>query len=115
VGTQFEITIAEPGTYEIKAVEGQLVTQHRLAVDQAYLDRTGVDGADLVRAVCDILVEHEALAAIPSESTVEQLADHYPYLTSELDKRFAPRSPGQELSQTRRIEPARAEDHPTHT
>jgi hypothetical protein len=115
VETQFEINIAESGTYEIKAVEGQVVFRYRLAVEQAYLDRAGVDGADLVRAVCDILVDHEALAAIPAESTIEQLAAHYPYLASELDKRFDPRSPGQELSETHRIEPAPAEDHPTHT
>ncbi len=115
MGTKFEITIVESGTYEIKAAEGQLVTQHRLALDQAYLDRAGVDGADLVRAVCDILVEHEALAAIPAESTVEQLAALYPYLASELDERFAPRRPGQGLTQTHRVEPAPAEDRPTHT
>ena len=112
--THLDITPAGPGIYDVKAVQGQVVTQHRLSVDRDYLERSGVDGTDLVRGVCDILVRHEALAAVPAEATLEQLAAHYPYLSSELEKSLTPGTPGFEPVEPARIVAEPAEDRPTH-
>lgn len=92
-----------------------MVTQQRLAVDQGYLERFRIDGTELVREVCDILLQHEALAAVPTESTLEQLVAHYHYLSSELQKRLSPERPGLQPVEPARITPAPAEDRPTHT
>jgi hypothetical protein len=115
VNTHFEITHVEPGTYQVKAVQGQVVTVHSLSVDQDYLERTGIEGTDLVREVFEILLRHEALAAVPAQSTLEQLAAHYPYLSSELEKRFSPKVPAYQTVEPARITPVPAEDRPTHT
>jgi hypothetical protein len=115
VNTQLEITLVEPGTYKVKAVQGQVVTLQSMAVDQDYLERTGIDGRELVREVVDILLQHEALAAVPAESTLEQLVAHYPYLSSELQKRFSPKMSAYESVEAARITPAPAQDRPTHT
>jgi hypothetical protein len=115
VNTHFEITLAAPGTYQVKAVQGQIVTMHSLAVDPSYLERTGIEGTDLVREVFEILLRHEALAAIPAESTLEQLAAHYPYLSSELETRFSPKVSEHQGVEPARIAPVPAEDRPTHT
>ena len=103
VDTHLEVTLVEPGTYQVKAMQGHVVTQQRLAVDQGHLEQSGVDGVDLIREVCDILSEHEALTAVPARSTVEQLVAHYPYPSSELQSRLAPESPG--------LRPRRARPH----
>jgi hypothetical protein len=115
VNTHLEITLVEPGTYQVKAVQGHVVTRQSLAVDQGYLERTGIDGTDLIREVFDILLHHEALAAIPAESTLEQLVAHYPYLSSELEKRLSPKMPAYQSVEAARITPVPAEDRPTHT
>jgi len=115
VNTHLEITLVEPGTYRVKAVQGHVVTRQSLAVDQGYLERTGIDGTELVREVFDILLQHEALAAVPAESTLEQLVAHYPYLSSELQKRSSPKMPADQTVEPARITPASAEDRPTHT
>ena len=115
MNTHLEITLVEPGTYQVKAVQGQVVTLQSMAVDQGYLERTGIDGSDLVRAVFDVLLQHEALAAIPAESTLEQLVAHYPYLSSELEKRLSPKAPAYETVEAAQITPTPAEDRPTHT
>jgi hypothetical protein len=115
VNTHLEITLVETGIYQVKAVQGQVVTRQRLAVDQGYLERTGIDGTDLIREVFDILLQHEALAAVPAESTLEQLVAHYPYLSSELQKRLSPKMPEYQTVEPARITPAPAEDRPTHT
>jgi crotonobetainyl-CoA:carnitine CoA-transferase CaiB-like acyl-CoA transferase len=86
-----------------------------VAVDEGYLEQTGVDGTDLVREVCAILMQHEALAAVPALSTVEQLVAHYPYLSSELQKRLSPEKPAIQAVEPARIAPIPAEDNPTHT
>ena len=113
--THLEVTPVGPGTYKVKAIQGHVVTQQRLGVDPAYLERTGVDGTELVRQVCDILMEHEALAAVPALSTIEQLVAHYPYLSSELQRRQSPGTPGLQPVEPARITPVAAVDHPTHT
>ena len=115
MNTHLEVTLVKPGTYRVKAIQGQVVTQQQLAVDAEYLEQTGLDGTDLVREVCDILVEHEALAAVPAQSTVEQLVAHYPYLSSELQKRLSPGTGATRPIEPARIVPTPVEDHPTHT
>ncbi len=115
MNTHLEVTSVEPGVYSVKAIDGHVVTRQRMAVDQGYLEQTGVDGADLVREVCDILLENEALAAIPAVSTIEQLVAHIPYLSSELQKRFPPGTPGSQPVEPARIAAAPVEDRPTHT
>ncbi|HEX3565711.1 MAG TPA: hypothetical protein VHU17_10075 [Acidimicrobiales bacterium] len=115
MNTHLQITLVEPGTYKVKAVQGQVVTQQSIAVDQDYLERTGIDGTDLVREVFEILLQHEALAAVPAESTLEQLVAHYPYLSSELQKRFSPKTPEYQTVEAARITPIPAQDRPTHT
>jgi hypothetical protein len=111
LNTHFEITLVGPGTYKVKAVQGQIVTVHSLALDQGYLEQTSIAGTDLVREVLDILLGHEALAAVPAESTLEQLVAHYPYLSSELQKRL----PEYQTAEAARITPTPAQDRPTHT
>lgn len=115
MNTHLEITLVEPGTYQVKAVQGQVVTRESMTVDRGYLERTGIDGTDLVRAVFDVLLQHEALAAIPAESTLEQLVAHYPYLSSELEKRLSPKVPAYQAVEPARIIPTPAQDRPTHT
>ena len=114
MNTHLEVTLVRPGTYSVKAIQGHVVTQQQLAVDAGYLEQTGIDGTDLIREVCDILMEHEALSAVPAESTVEQLVAHYPYLSSELQSRLSPGG-GTLPVEPARIIPTPAEDHPTHT
>jgi hypothetical protein len=115
VNTHLEITLVEPGTYQVKAIQDHVVTSQQMAVDRGYLERTGIDGTDLVREVCVILLEHEALTAVPALSTVEQLVVQYPYLPSELQERLSTRIPGLQPVEPARIAPSSAEDHPTHT
>ena len=116
MNTHLEITLVEPGSYRVKTVQGHVVTLQSLAVDQGYLKRTGIDGTDLVGEVYDILLQqHEPLAAVPAESTIEQLVAHYPYLSSELQKRLSPKMPEYQTVEPARIIPAPAEDRPTHT
>lgn len=113
--THLDITLIEAGTYDVVASEGQVATRHKVAVDQDYLEQTGIDGADLVREVCEILLQHEALAGIPAESTIEQLVAHFPYLSTELHERLSVETPGVQRVEPARITPVPAEDHPTHT
>jgi hypothetical protein len=115
LNTHFEITLVEPGTYKVKAVQGQVVILQSVTVDPGYLERTGIDGTDLIRETFDILLQHEALAAVPAESTLEQLVAHYPYLSSELQKRLSPKVSEHEMVEAARITPVPAEDRPTHT
>ena len=49
-----------------------------------------VDGETVVREAFAILLEHEALTAVPAEATLDQIGDHYPYLLPELQDRLAP-------------------------
>ena len=63
----------------------------------------------------EILVEHEALAAVPADSRLEQLVSHYPYLASELQQRLSDGSVSSRRSSLPRVDPLPAEDHPTHT
>jgi hypothetical protein len=65
--------------------------------------------------VFDILLQREALAAVPAESSLEQLVAHYPYLSSELQKRLSPKMPAYRPVAAARITPVPAEDRPTHT
>ncbi len=115
MSTHLEVTHVGPGTYSVKAIQDHVVTRQRLAVDPDYLEASGIDGTVLVREVCDILLEHEALAAVPADSTVEQLAAHYPYLSSELHERLSTGRPGSPSIEPALITPQPAEDRPAHT
>jgi hypothetical protein len=118
VNTHLEVEVLRPGNYQVKAVQGQVATKHQLTVDPQFLDRMGLaafDGTTVVREVCDILVEHEALTAVPAEATLEQLVGHYPYLASGLQERLCPASPELPAVESVRIIPRPAEDRPTHT
>ncbi len=118
MNTQIEVTVFEPGIYEVKAVQGQVVTLHRLAVDAEFLDRIGLpntDATSVVPAVCSILLEHEALTALPGDSTLQQLVGQYPYLTTELQERLLPGLHQDRPVGSVRIAPVPAEDRPTHT
>lgn len=118
MNTHLEVEKLEAEKYQVKAVQGQAATKHRLAVDREFLDRiglAGVDGTTVVRESCDILVQHEALTAVPTEATLEQLVVHYPYLASELQRRLCPSSLEHHAVESVRIVPRPAEDRPTHT
>lgn len=115
--THLEVTELERGNYEVKVVQGHVVTRHTFDVDPEFLNRidlSDADGATIVGEAFDILLHHEALAAVPGRSNLEQLAAHYPYLAPELQQRLAPRAGGRPVS-ARRIDPLPAEDRPTHT
>jgi hypothetical protein len=119
VNTILQVEEVEPGNYEIKAVQGQVVTQHSFVIDSdvlAQIDRSDIDGAAIVREAFTIVLEREALAALPGESSFRLLVAHYPYLTSELQRRLSPGSPLGFLSgESARIDHLPAEDRPTHT
>jgi hypothetical protein len=119
VNTHLEVTELETGNYVVKAVQGHVVTRHTFGIDSEFLDRIDLSDADhatIVREAFDILVHHEALAAVPGRSSLEQLAAHYPYLTSELHQRLSPGSEfGSRSAPPPRIDPQPAEDRPTHT
>jgi hypothetical protein len=118
LNTQLEFTAPEPGIYEVKAVQGQVVTRHRVSVNAQFLERIGlqeVEESSVVPEVCTILLQHEALAAVPADSTLEQLVGQYPYLPAELQERLVPGSPRADAVGSVRIAPVAAEDRPTHT
>jgi hypothetical protein len=118
VNTHLEIKTLPSGAYEVKAVQGQVVTRHRLTVDLAFLDRlglSGVDGYDVVREVSEILIGRTALTALPEEATIEQLVVYYPYLAEELQQRLRPGTAGLPGVESVRVIPVPIEDHPTHT
>jgi hypothetical protein len=118
VNTHLEIKALPSGEYEVKAVQGQVVTRHRMTVDLAFLDRlglSGIDGHDVVREVSDILTERAALTALPEEATIEQLVVYYPYLVEELQQRLRPGTAGLPGVESVRVIPVAIEDHPTHT
>jgi hypothetical protein len=117
VNTHLEVSELDPGSYEIKAVQGHVVTLHKIAVDPEFRDQFGfgsVTGTTLVREVVEILVEHEALAAVPADSRLEQLVSHYPYLATELQQRLSTGSVEFPLVQPPTIDALPAEDRPTH-
>ena len=116
--THLEIKTLPSGSYEVKAVQGQVVTRHRVTVDLAFLDRLGlggVDGYDVVREVSEILIDRAALTALPEEATVEQLIVYYPSLVEELQQRLRPGTAGLPGVESVRVIPVPIEDHPTHT
>jgi hypothetical protein len=118
VNTIIEVQELAAGNYELKAVQDQVITLHALAVDPEFLDRVGlhgVDGMTIAREAVEILVEHEALAAVPAESNLELLASHYPYLASELRERLSPGSNHLPSTEPARIVPLPARDRSTHT
>jgi hypothetical protein len=117
VNTDVDIQQLASDSYQVKALQGQVATQHLLNVDPEFLARMGlgaVDGATVVRETCDILVGHEALTAVPGEATLEQLVVHYPYLASELQERLLPGATPPHVEPVRAVGDA-VEDHPTHT
>jgi hypothetical protein len=117
VTTHLEVQELERGNYEVKAVQGHVVTRHTLHIGPEFLsqiDLTDTDGSTVVKEAFDILLHHEALAAVPAKSHLEQLAAHYPYLVSELQQRLSPGSNIRAVATTP-IEPLPAEDRPTHT
>jgi hypothetical protein len=117
VTTHLEVKELQRGNYEVKAVQGHVVTRHTFDIGPEFLNQIDLadhDGATVVKEAFDILLQHEALAAIPAESHLEQLAAHYPYLASELQQRLSP-GPGTRSVPATPIEPLPAEDHPTHT
>jgi hypothetical protein len=118
VNTHLEIKTLPSGNYEVKAVQGQVVTRHRLTVDPAFLDSlglSGVDGYDVVRELSGILLERTALTALPEEAAIEQLIVYYPYLVEELQQRLRPGTAGLPTIESVRVIPVPIEDHPTHT
>jgi hypothetical protein len=119
VNTVLQVEEVEAGSYEVKAVQGHVVTQHSFVIDSevlAQIDRSGLDGADIVREAFAVVLEREALAALPGESSFRLLVAHYPYLTTELQRRLSPRSPLGFLSgEPARVHHPPAEDRPTHT
>jgi hypothetical protein len=115
--THLEVIELEHGSYEVKAVQGHVVTRHTFDVAPAFLDQIALseaDGATVVKEAFDILLQHEALAAVPAESNLQQLAAHYPYLASELQQRLAPGSEVRSVSPPV-MDHLPAEDRPTHT
>ncbi len=79
--------------YEVTIAEGSVVTRHCLEVPSDTLDDLGlyeVDGETVVREAFGILLEHEALTAVPAEATLGQIGHHYPYLLPELRDRLSP-------------------------
>jgi hypothetical protein len=117
VTTHLEVKELERGNYEVKAVQGHVVTRHTFDVGSEFLDRidlSDADGAIIVKEAFDILLQHEALAAVPARSNLEQLAAHYPYLAYELQQRLSPGSEIRSLPPTS-INHLPAEDRPTHT
>jgi hypothetical protein len=117
VNTHLEVSELDPGTYEVKAVQGHVVTLHSIGADPAFRDQLGlgtIAGTTLVREVVEILVEHEALAAVPADARLEQLVSHYPYLSSELQQRFSSEAVDSPVVDPPRISALPAEDRPTH-
>jgi hypothetical protein len=118
VNSYLEIDVVEPEMYLVKVVEGHVVTGHAVQVRSEVLAKIGlVDAAGeiVVNEVFNILHEREALTAVPTEATLEQLSELYPYLVSELQENLAP---GQALpSGPIRVAPmpAPAPNRPTHT
>ncbi|HEX3565376.1 MAG TPA: hypothetical protein VHU17_08385 [Acidimicrobiales bacterium] len=118
MNTKLTVKAFESGMYEITAVQGQVVTRHRMAVDSGFLNRIGladVDESSVVPEVCSVLLQHEALAAVPADSTLAQLVGQYPYLPAELQARLAPGSSPSPPIEAVRVTPVPAEDRPTHT
>jgi hypothetical protein len=118
VNTHLEVIELDPGTFEVKAVQGHIVTQHSIGADPEFRDELGlgtVAGTTLVREVVEILLEHEALAAVPADTRLEQLVSHYPYLSSELQQRLSSEAVDSPVAEPPRISALPAEDHPTHT
>ncbi|MGO9029726.1 MAG: hypothetical protein ACLQOZ_13980 [Acidimicrobiales bacterium] len=90
-----DIRTLEPEQYEVTAAEGSVVTRHALVIHSDYLDQLGlydVAGETVVGEVFDILLDREAIAGVPAESTLEQLGEHYSYLVPELRDRLSPGS-----------------------
>lgn len=110
MSTNLEVTEVEQGTYDVQVVQDHVVTQHRLTVDEGHLEQAGADGVELVRELCALLLENEALTAVPSESTFDQLIDQYPYLWPQLQERLS-----LDGIDPVPVAPAPAVDHPTHT
>ena len=115
MNTHLEVTSVEPGVYSVKAIEGHVVTRQRLAVDQGYLEQTG-RRRSRPRAGG---VRHPAGDTKhwpPSRPCrrIEQLVAQYPYLSSELQKRFPPGTPGSQPVEPARIAaaPAGGPSHP---
>ncbi len=109
MNTHLEIKTLPSGAYEVKAVQGQVVT---------FLDRlglSGVDGYDVVREVSEILIGRTALTALPEEATIEQLIVYHPHLVEELQQRLRPGTAGLPGVESVRVIPVPIEDHPTHT
>ena len=116
--THLEVTELDPGSYEVKAVQGQVVTRHTIEADPGFGDRSGagaVPGTTLVREVVEILLEHEALTAVPAQARIEQLMANYPYLASEHEQRLPTGSGRFPPSEAPLIHHLPAEDRPTHT
>jgi hypothetical protein len=92
VNRHLEVEVLESERYEVTIAEGSVVTRHWLEVPSDTLDDLGleeVDGETVVREAFGILLEHEALTAVPAEATLDQIGDHYPYLLPELQDRLA--------------------------
>jgi hypothetical protein len=119
VKTHLEVKELGLGNYEVKAVQGHVVTRHTFDIDPDFLariDLADADGTAVVREAFDIVIRHEALAAVPAQTNLEQLVAQYPYLAVELPERLTTGSePGIRSVPTAHIDPLPAEDRPTHT
>ncbi len=118
MNTHLEVSELDPGTFEVKAVQGHVVTQHSIGADPQFRQQLGlgaVAGTTLVREVVEILLEHEALAAVPGDTRLEQLVSHYPYLSAELQQRLSTEGGDSPIADPPRVSALPAEDHPTHT
>lgn len=119
MNAHLEISEVDPGSYRVRAVQGQVVTLHTIGIEPELCDLLGglgaIPGTALARAVVELLLEHEPLAAIPAETRLGQLIAHYPYLGPELQERLSTGSVEFPLIDPPVIRPVAAEDHPTHT
>jgi len=109
VNRHLDVEVLESERYEVTIAEGSVVTRHWLEVPSDTLDDLGLDDADgetVVREAFAILLEHEALTAVPAEATLGQIGHHYPYLLPELRVRLAPGA------QVRILPPGRPPDAP---
>ncbi len=117
MNTHLEVSELDPGTFEVKAVQGHVVTQHCIGADPQFRQQLGlgsVAGTTLVREVVEILLEHEALAAVPGDTRLEQLVTQYPYLSSELQERLGTKTGDSPVVDLPLVNALPAEDRPTH-
>jgi hypothetical protein len=117
VNTHLEVSEIDHDSFAVKAVQGQVVTRHTIGVNADFRDQFAlgeIDGTTVIQEVVEILVEHEALAAVPADARLEQLVSHYPYLASELQQRLSSGSVEFPRVKAPRVDHLPADDRPTH-